>query len=93
MNKEKRRAVKRNAFVAKVYRKKVFELDGYRCHLCNKMCDKTKAVPHPRAPTVDHVIPLAAGGTHEPSNCRTACFMCNSVKGDRGGGEQLALIG
>ena len=91
-NKDRRRARKKNAFVANVYRKKVFEADGYRCHLCNKKTDPTKPAPHPKAPTVDHIIPLAAGGTHEPSNCRTACFLCNSRKGDRGGGEQFALV-
>ena len=87
----RRRARKRNAFVANVYRNRVYELDGYKCHLCGKRCDPTKAVPHPRAPTIDHVIPLASGGTHEPANCRTACFLCNAVKGDRGGGEQFTL--
>lgn len=91
--KERRRARKRNGYVADVYRKRVFELDAYKCHLCGRRCDPTKSVPHPRAPTVDHVIPLAAGGTHEPANCRTACFRCNAIKGDRGGGEQLALLG
>jgi hypothetical protein len=91
--KDRRRARKRNAFVENVYRKKVFEADGYRCHLCNQKTDPTKKVPHPRSPTLDHIIPLAAGGTHEPSNCRTACFLCNALKGDRGGGEQLLLIG
>lgn len=92
-DKERRRARQHNAYVADVDRKRVFKLDAYRCHLCGKKCDRTKSVPHPKAPTVDHVIPLAAGGTHEPANCRTACFKCNAVKGDRGGGEQLALIG
>jgi hypothetical protein len=91
MGKDKRRAVKRKAFVANVYKRKVFESDGYRCHLCGKLCDKTKTVPHHKAPTVDHVIPLAAGGTHEPSNCRTAHFICNSRKSYLGGGEQFAL--
>lgn len=91
MSKDKRRAVKRAAFVANVYRRRVFESDGYRCHLCGKLCDKTKTVPHPKAPTVDHVIPLASGGTHEPSNCRTAHFRCNSRKSYFGGGDQFAL--
>lgn len=90
--KDRRRARKRDAFVENVHRKQVWERDGYRCHLCRKKTDPTKPVPHPRAPTIDHVIPLASGGTHEPSNCRTACFLCNSTKGNRGGGEQLLLI-
>lgn len=31
--------------------------------------------------------------THEPANCATAHYQCNSAKGDRDAGEQLALIG
>lgn len=87
-----RRARKKDAFVANVYRRQVFESDGYRCHLCHGRTDPTKPVPHPKAPTIDHVIPLAQGGTHEPANCRTACFMCNALKSDRGGGEQMLLL-
>lgn len=86
------RARKIKAFVEKVYRKKIFEADGYRCHICRRLTDRTKKAPHPRAPTIDHVIPLAAGGKHEPTNCRTACFLCNCTKRECGGGEQLALL-
>jgi hypothetical protein len=89
---QRRRALKRDAFVAPVYRKKVFELDGYRCHICNKMTKKTATVPHPKAPTIDHIVPLEKGRTHEPINCRTAHFMCNSTKGDRLAGDQLLLF-
>jgi 5-methylcytosine-specific restriction endonuclease McrA len=87
----RRRAVICLAFVADVSPTKVFEADGYRCHLCRRLTLRNTVVPHPRAPTVDHVIPLARGGTHEPSNCRTACFLCNSTKRDSWMGEQLAL--
>jgi 5-methylcytosine-specific restriction endonuclease McrA len=34
-----------------------------------------------RATTVDHVIPLAKGGTHELANLRAACRTCNSRGG------------
>lgn len=91
--KDRRRARKREAFVSPVYRHKVFARDQYRCHICRTITDSSKAVPHPKAPTIDHIIPLAAGGTHQPSNVATACFRCNCIKGHRGGGEQLALIG
>lgn len=93
VQKSRRRAVKRNAYVEDVSPRRVFERDGYRCHLCRKKVRTDVVVPHPRAATVDHVIPLASGGTHEMANCRTACFLCNAVKGDRGGGEQLMLVG
>ncbi|NEW33829.1 HNH endonuclease [Nocardia cyriacigeorgica] len=90
--KHRRRAAQRSAYRSDVQRRKVYAADGYRCHICGRKTDPSKAAPHPRSPTIDHVIPLAQGGTHEPINCRTACFLCNSIKGARGGGEQLLLL-
>jgi 5-methylcytosine-specific restriction endonuclease McrA len=94
--KDRRRARKRDAFVENVYRKQVYERDNYRCQLTLPGCrgiDRKKVGSHPQAPTLDHIIPLAQGGTHEPKNCHTACFYCNCKKSDVGGGEQLLLIG
>lgn len=91
--KAKRRAVKKSAFVENVSRRKVFERDHWICQLCRKPVARTKAVPHPKAPVLDHIIPLAVGGTHEPSNVQCAHYLCNSLKGAGGGGEQLLLIG
>lgn len=88
----RRRARLRDAFVEEVNRAEVFITDGYRCHLCGCMTDKTKSYPHPKSPTLDHVIPISKGGLHERENCRTACARCNSAKQDRGGGEQFALV-
>lgn len=89
----RRRARKRDAYVADVSPLKIFERDRWRCQLCRKPVDRSKVVPHPQAPVIDHVIPLACGGTHEPANAQCAHFICNSIKSDRGGGEQLMLIG
>ena len=91
--KHRRRAKKRQAYVADVSPSRIYRRDDWRCHLCGEKVRRNKAAPHPLAPTIDHVIPLAAGGTHEPANCATAHFVCNARKGSRGGGEQLALIG
>lgn len=71
----------------------VFERDRWTCQLCGKKIKRDAEVPHPLAPTIDHIIPLADDGTHEPANCQAAHFACNSRKRDRGGGEQLALVG
>ena len=92
-SKAKRRAVKRDAYVADVNRRAIFERDGYRCQLCRRLVDRKRKAPHPRAATIDHIIPLARGGTHEPANCQTACFKCNCLKSDQGTGDQLRLIG
>jgi 5-methylcytosine-specific restriction endonuclease McrA len=52
-----------------------------------------KSVPHATAPVIDHVIPLAAGGSDLRVNVQLAHYLCNARKGAAGGGEQLALIG
>lgn len=44
---------------------------GYRCAYCGAgNCELTK----------DHVVPLAAGGEHDPENIAPACRSCNSRK-------------
>ncbi|MGP3708498.1 HNH endonuclease [Gordonia paraffinivorans] len=70
----------------------IFERDGYRCHICNRMTRPDADYLHPRYPTIDHLVPLAKGGDHTRANVATACRLCNSIKGDRLAGDQLALI-
>jgi hypothetical protein len=78
-----------------VYRKRIFDRDGWRCQLCGRMTKRKAEVPDPRAPVLDHIVPLAAGGTHEPANVQCAHFRCNCLKSDgvHGAGEQLRLVG
>ncbi len=93
MAKDRRRARKRLAYVADVRRADIYARDKYRCQLCRRLLRMDVVVPHPKAAVLDHVIPLARGGTHEPANVQAAHFLCNSRKSDGGGGEQLLLIG
>jgi 5-methylcytosine-specific restriction endonuclease McrA len=68
----------------------VFKRDGYRCQLCGI---KTRGmVPNPKAPTVDHIVPLAHGGDHSFLNVQCACFACNSRKGASAANDQLRLV-
>lgn len=92
------RAAKKAAFVAPVSPRKIFERDGWKCRLCGKPVKRGAVAPHPKAPVIDHIVPLEPlpgqpRGTHEPANVQCAHFLCNSIKGNRGGGEQLLLIG
>lgn len=89
----RRRALLMDAFIEDVDPVRVFEAENYRCYGCGKQCLKDAPNNHLLQPTIDHVIPLSMGGTHEYANCRTMCRQCNCTKGNRGGGEQLLLIG
>jgi 5-methylcytosine-specific restriction endonuclease McrA len=72
---------------------KIFERDRWVCQLCSKKIKRDVVAPHLLAPTIDHIVPLARGGTHEPANAQAAHFICNTRKSDRGGHEQLPMIG
>lgn len=85
-----RRARKRDAFVAHVNRRAIYERDGWMCGICGDPVDREAKVPDPAAPVLDHIVPLARGGTHEPANVRCAHFYCNNVKSDRLDGEMAA---
>lgn len=87
----RRRARKRNAVHVPYSRTRVFERDGYRCHLCKRMTKRTAVVPHPRAPVIDHLVPLGQGDDAQ-HNVATACFLCNSKRRDVGP-AQLILFG
>lgn len=91
----RRRARERSAEVERYSRYAIFERDGWRCHICRRLVRRHAVVPHPLAPTIDHILPLAAGGADSAANVATAHFLCNSTKGERSGtnGDQLALIG
>lgn len=87
------RARLRGARVEAVDPNKVFERDGWRCCLCGRKTLKGKrGTQHPRAPELDHIVPLAQGGEHSYRNTQCACRSCNAAKSD-GAGGQLRLFG
>lgn len=91
--KHRYRARKRDAYVANVSPAKIYARDGWRCQICRRKVRRHEAVPHPLAPVLDHIIPLARGGTHEPANVQCAHYLCNCIKSDSLGTVQLALFG
>lgn len=66
--------------------------DRWKCQLCGEPVKRKAQVPDPLSPTLDHIIPLAKGGTHEAKNVQLAHFRCNALKRDRELG-QLRFIG
>lgn len=68
---------------------KVYDLDDGVCYLCGQACDwddiedrEGVMVAGDMYPSIDHVIPLAKGGTHTWNNVRLAHRKCNIVKSD-----------
>lgn len=64
---------------------RVFERDRYICQICGLVCDpsdKSWGTLGPYAPTVDHILALANGGTHTWGNVQCAHAICNSYKRD-----------
>ena len=61
---------------------------GGKCYYCacktKLMMLKQYRKPPPHMATLDHIIPLSAGGARGPSiNCVVACDKCNGERGTR----------
>lgn len=67
------------------------ELCDHTCYICGRKTewddyridDSGSFVAGDMYPSIDHVIPIANGGTHTKDNLRIAHRICNSIKGDR----------
>jgi 5-methylcytosine-specific restriction endonuclease McrA len=69
--------------VEDVNRHEIFKRDDYTCQLCSLPIVMSLIFPHRMSSTIDHIVPLAVGGTHEPANVQAAHFACNAAKGAR----------
>lgn len=91
-NNRRRRAAKRNAASEPYTLAEIAARDGHRCQLCRRKVDMSLTGTDPKAPSIDHVVPLIDGGDDTRANVQLAHFGCNSRKGARGS-QQLALVG
>ena len=60
----------------------VFIRDAMKCHACLGPCVMPTKKYNPMMATIDHIVPLAAGGAHSMSNAATCHSICNSMKRD-----------
>lgn len=59
----------------------IYKRDGYKCVECKSKVVKSKTYK-PNQATIDHIIPIAKGGSHTIDNLQTMCQSCNSKKRD-----------
>ena len=57
-------------------RHEVLHRDGYRCLECGATNKDIQL-------EIDHIIPVAQGGTDELNNLQTLCMTCNRAKNNR----------
>ena len=71
----------------------VFERDKWTCQICRAKTPRARrGTNEPNAPELDHIIPLAKGGSHTWVNLQCACRRCNGAKGDRPMGQLLLAV-
>lgn len=64
----------------------IAERDGWRCHLCSGTVTRNEW-------SLDHLIPVSAGGPHTRDNVALAHHRCNTIRGVDRLPAQLLLIG
>lgn len=73
---------------------KVFQRDGWRCHLCGRRTpERLRGKNQLSSPEIDHIVPLAAGGGHVWENVACACRACNISKNSKPLGQLRLRLG
>lgn len=63
--------------------------DGARCNICSRRVDMSLSGAAKWGPTIDHLIPVSAGGTNHPSNLALAHRFCNTTRSNSGAAQML----
>lgn len=71
--------------------RQIAERDGWRCHLCRRRVPDRRYAARPMDATVDHLVPISAGGPDTPENVALAHLVCNQRRSTRGK-AQLRLL-
>jgi 5-methylcytosine-specific restriction endonuclease McrA len=78
LKRPKRRRAERlkAALKAPINREEIFARDEWRCWICGEPVLREHA-------SIDHLVPIARGGSDQPDNVRLAHSLCNSRRGAR----------
>jgi 5-methylcytosine-specific restriction endonuclease McrA len=72
--------------------REIAERDGWRCHLCGRRVPDRPYRASPNDPTLDHLVPVSAGGDHTRANVALAHNRCNYER-RADGPAQMRLFG
>ena len=91
---QRRHAVTRGVAAELVTLSEIIARDGTACYICGRSTDPKAPYKSELKAHLEHVIPLASGGTHTKDNLRCACRRCNILKGGfRTPGETARILG
>lgn len=89
----KAKEVAKRRRVSPTQRKTVLERDGYKCRICGisrqYFDDKAPGLGEYLRLEIDHIVPIAQGGTSDESNLQCLCWRCNSLKGSKKTNKQV----
>lgn len=89
----KAKEVAKRRRVSPTQRKTVLERDGYKCRICGisrqYLDDKAPGLGEYLRLEIDHIVPIAQGGTSDTSNLQCLCWRCNSLKGSKKTNKQV----
>jgi len=89
----KAKEVAKRRRVSPTQRKTVLERDGYKCRICGisrqYLDDKAPGLGEYLRLEIDHIVPIAQGGTSDESNLQCLCWRCNSLKGSKKTNKQV----
>jgi hypothetical protein len=78
------RRARANGAIREVYTAmQIAERDAWRCGICSELVDPALRYPNAMSRSIDHIIPLASGGSDTADNVQLAHLGCNWSKGDR----------
>lgn len=67
----------------RIGRDEIGDRDGWICGLCEEAVDQDLRYPDPMSGSLDHRVPIVAGGRHTRDNLQLAHLGCNLSKGAR----------
>lgn len=89
----KAKEVAKRRRISPTQRKAVLERDGYKCRICGisrqYLDDKVPGLGEYLRLEIDHIVPIAQGGTSDESNLQCLCWRCNSLKGSQKTNKQV----